>query len=172
MRDLGLVAQRPAAHRGASRGRQSRCTALSRQDWQFAPVIAQPTLASAIQIGNPVSVHKAIARCSAAAARGAGERTGARRCRGPRRSHGHVRVPAHRRGARGADQAGGARRNQARRAGGRHFDRERIEVHRVQERPITPPRSRGLPRTQANRPIELPNDYDQIRRHLDVAIPA
>jgi threonine synthase len=30
----------------------------------------------------------------------------------------------------------------------------------------------GIASTQANRPIELPNDYDQIRRHLDVAIPA
>ena len=29
-------------------------------NWQFEPVAAQPTLASAIQIGNPVSVKKAI----------------------------------------------------------------------------------------------------------------
>ena len=30
----------------------------------------------------------------------------------------------------------------------------------------------GIASSQANRPIEVPNDYDQIRRHLDVAIPA
>ncbi len=30
----------------------------------------------------------------------------------------------------------------------------------------------GLTSSQANRPIELPNDYDQIRRRLDLAIPA
>ena len=30
----------------------------------------------------------------------------------------------------------------------------------------------GIASTQANRPIELPNDYDQIRRRLDLAIPA
>ncbi len=29
--------------------------------WRFAPLTAQPTLASAIRIGNPVNVHKAIA---------------------------------------------------------------------------------------------------------------
>ena len=28
--------------------------------WQFEPVVARSTLASAIQIGNPVSVRKAI----------------------------------------------------------------------------------------------------------------
>jgi hypothetical protein len=31
---------------------------------------------------------------------------------------------------------------------------------------------KGITASQANRPIELPNDYDQIRRHLDIAIPA
>src|SRR5918993_603262 len=31
-----------------------------RNDWKFEPVRAQPTIASAIQIGNPVSVRKAI----------------------------------------------------------------------------------------------------------------
>lgn len=31
------------------------------QKWRFAPLVAQPTLASAIRIGNPVNVHKAIA---------------------------------------------------------------------------------------------------------------
>ena len=30
----------------------------------------------------------------------------------------------------------------------------------------------GITSTQANRPIEVPNDYDQIRRQLDLAIPA
>ena len=30
----------------------------------------------------------------------------------------------------------------------------------------------GITASQANRPIELPNDYDQIRRRLDLAIPA
>jgi len=32
-----------------------------RNGWRFAPLTAQPTLASAIRIGNPVNVHKAIA---------------------------------------------------------------------------------------------------------------
>lgn len=32
-----------------------------RSGWRFAPLQAQPTLASAIRIGNPVNVHKAIA---------------------------------------------------------------------------------------------------------------
>src|SRR5205814_10289939 len=33
----------------------------SRNGWRFEPVVAKPTMASAIQIGNPVSIHKAIA---------------------------------------------------------------------------------------------------------------
>ena len=31
---------------------------------------------------------------------------------------------------------------------------------------------KGIAASQANRPIDLPNDYDEIRRHLDLAIPA
>ena len=48
---------------------------------------------------------------------------------------------------------------------------ERAEVHRLQGG-LSRRALAGIASTQANRPIELPNDYDQIRRHLDLAIPA
>ena len=112
---------------------------------EFEPVAAQPTLASAIQIGNPVSVHKAIARAASDRRhRRAGERAGAGRRGGARRPHRHVHLPAHRRRAGGAHQAGRAGRNPARRARRRHLDRQRPEVRRLQG---------GLPRRTPSRAL-------------------
>ena len=50
------------------------------------------------------------------------------------RPHGHVQLPAHRRGAGGAEEAGRARRDQGGAARGRDLDRQRPEVHRLQDR--------------------------------------
>ena len=72
---------------------------------------ARPTLASAIQIGNPVSVKKAIRTLQQfdgvveqASEAELADAAGARRPDRP------VQLPAHRRGAGGAGEAGGARR--------------------------------------------------------------
>ena len=112
----------------------------------FEPLTAKPTLASAIQIGNPVSVKKAIrtlekfdgvveqateAELADAAAR--------------RRSHRAVQLPAHRRGAGGAGEAGGARRDPRDRPGRGGLHRQRPQVHRLQG---------ALPRGRASRGAE------------------
>ena len=49
-----------AAHRRRAGGAREPALSRLQNNWQFEPVAAQPTLASAIQIGNPVSVKKAI----------------------------------------------------------------------------------------------------------------
>ena len=61
---------------------------------------------------------------------GDGSRAG-RRIR-PRRSHGHVQLPAYGRRARGAHQAARAGPHQAARSHRRHLDGQRTEVHRLQ----------------------------------------
>ena len=97
------------------------------------PVKAKPTLATAIQIGNPVSAPRAMRALEAmnGVVEQATEEELCRR-RGARRSHGHVHLPAHRGRARGAREAGRARRHRQEGARGGGLDRERPQVHRVQ----------------------------------------
>ena len=56
---LGLIAKRPRLVVAQAEAANPLYRAY-RNDWQFTPVVAQPTLASAIQIGHPVSMGKAI----------------------------------------------------------------------------------------------------------------
>jgi threonine synthase len=66
MRALGVLHQGPRIV-VAQAERANPLYRAFKDGWRFAPVAARPTLASAIQIGNPVSVKKAIAaitRCS------------------------------------------------------------------------------------------------------------
>ena len=74
---LGLIAKRPRLVVAQAEAANPLYRAY-RNDWQFTPVAAQPTLASAIQIGHPVSVGKAIRHASAVQRhRRAGHRGGA-----------------------------------------------------------------------------------------------
>jgi threonine synthase len=59
MEALGLIRKRPRIV-VAQAAAANPLYLASQRDWTFEPVIAQPTLASAIQIGNPVSIQKAI----------------------------------------------------------------------------------------------------------------
>jgi threonine synthase len=59
MRELGLITKAPRIV-VAQAARANPLYLAYRNNWAFEPVAAQPTLASAIQIGNPVSVKKAI----------------------------------------------------------------------------------------------------------------
>src|SRR5215831_8264173 len=59
MRDLGLTSRVPRLVVAQAEAANPLYRA-SRNGWQFEPIAARPTLASAIQIGNPVSVRKAI----------------------------------------------------------------------------------------------------------------
>jgi threonine synthase len=60
MRDLGLVAKRPRLVVAQAEAANPLYLAFQRGFDRFEPVQARPTAASAIQIGNPVSVQKAI----------------------------------------------------------------------------------------------------------------
>jgi threonine synthase len=171
MRELGLVSRVPRLVAAQAEAANPLYLA-SRNGWRFEPVVAKPTLASAIQIGNPVSVRKAIAalkKCGGsveqaseqeltdAAARA--DRTGMFTC-----PHTGVALAALIKLA----ERGEIRRDERvvviSTASGLKFADFKAGYHAG-----TLP---GVRSTGANRPIELPNDYDEVRRHLDQAIPA
>ncbi len=132
-----------------------------KNQWRFEPVAAGPTQASAIRIGNPVSVSKAIRalrRCDGiveqaseseladAAARG--DRTGMYNC-----PHTGVALAAMLKLA------------------------ARGDIHR-RDRVVVLSTANGLKFTDfkiaaaGNVPVEVPNDYDAVRRALDRTVPA
>ncbi len=132
-----------------------------RDHWRFQPVQARPTFASAIQIGNPVSVRRAMralqrsngiveqateAELSEAASRA--DRTGMFNC----------------------PQTGVALAAVVKLAA-------QGEIRR-HERVVVLSTANALKfidfktTTQTNLPLELPNDYDAVRRALDLARPA
>ena len=138
-----------------------------RRDWAFEPVGAKPTQASAIQIGNPVSVRKAIrtlqrhrgiveqaseAELAEAAARA--DRTGMYNC-----PHTGVALAALiKLRARGQIDAG-ARVVVVSTASGLKFTDFKLGYHERRLPDVLP--------TYANVPVELPDDYDAVRRAID-----
>jgi len=171
MRDLGLVARVPRLVAAQAQAANPLYLA-SRNGWRFEPVVAKPTLASAIQIGNPVSIQKAIGalkRCNGlveqaseqelADAVARADRTGMFAC-----PHTGVALAVLIKLA----ERGEIRRDERvvviSTASGLKFTDFKADYHAG--------KLAGIAATQANRPIELPNDYDQIRRRLDLAIPA
>ena len=90
-----------------------------------------------------------------------------------RRSHGALQLPAHRRRAGGAGEAGRARARSADRPRGGGQHRQRPQVHRLQGPVPRGEAARAVPTPTryANQPILLPNDYvavrDEVRRRLD-----
>ena len=113
MKELGLITRRPRICVAQAEAREPAYRATRPATKKFEPMKAQPTLASAIQIGNPVSSP---ARHARPAARTTAWSSKPARASSPRprarRSHRHVHLPAHRRGARRAREAGPARRDQ------------------------------------------------------------
>ena len=171
MRDLGLVARVPRLVAAQAEAANPLYLA-SRNGWQFSPVTARPTMASAIQIGNPVSVHKAIAalkRCNGlveqaseqelADAVARADRTGMFAC-----PNTGVALAALIKLAGRGEIKRDERVVVISTASGLKFADFKADYHAG--------KLPGIRCTQANRPIELPNDYDQIRRELDLAIPA
>jgi len=160
MRDLGLTSRVPRLVVAQAEAANPLYRAY-RNGWQFEPIAAQSTQASAIQIGNPVSVRKAIRalqRCNGvveqateaelAEAASRGDRTGMYNC-----PHTGVALAA-------------------------VFKLvERGEIRR-QQRVVVLSTANGLKFTDfkiastANVPIDLPNDYDAVRRTLETAVPA
>lgn len=136
-------------------------------DWQFAPIAAQPTAASAIQIGNPVSIHRAIrtlqhfdgvveqaSEQELADAAALADRTGAYAC-----PHTGVALAAlikliGRKIIRRSDRVVVIST-----AHGLKFSRFKVDYH---ERSL-----REVVSSHANPPVEMAPDVDEVRRLID-----
>ncbi len=138
-----------------------------RRNWEFEPVGAKPTQASAIQIGNPVSVRKAIrtlqshrgiveqaseAELAEAAARA--DRTGMYSC-----PHTGVALAALIKLRERGQIDTSSRVVVVSTASGLKFTDFKLGYH---ERRLP-----DVPAAHANMPVELPDDYDAVRRAID-----
>src|SRR5215210_867078 len=168
METLGLISKKPRIVVAQAAAANPLYLAY-KNNWKFHPVVAKPTLASAIQIGNPVSVKKAIrtlekyngiveqateAELSDAAARA--DRTGMFNC-----PHTGVALAVllklRERGEIGPRE----RVVVVSTANGLKFTDFKVGYHTGT--------LAGVPSTRANKPVELPNDYDAVRRAIDTA---
>jgi threonine synthase len=168
MLELGLVSKRPRIVVAQAQAANPLYLAYQR-GWAFEPVAARPTLASAIQIGNPVSVKKAIrtlqkydgvveqaSEQELADAAAEADRTGMFNC-----PHTGVALAVLKKlVARGAIE-GGQRVVVISTANGLKFTDFKVQYH---EGTLA-----GIASRFANRPIELPNEYDAVLRALDGA---
>jgi threonine synthase len=168
MEALGVITKRPRIV--VAQAAQANPLYLAYQrNWDFSPIVAKPTQASAIQIGNPVSVKKAIrtlqryngiveqateGELADAAARA--DRTGMYNC--PHTGVAlAVLIKLRQRGEIGTDD----RVVVVSTANGLKFTDFKLGYHEDR-----------LPEVSArfaNRPVELPNDYDAVRRAVDHA---
>lgn len=168
MEALGLIAKRPRIV--VAQAAQANPLYLAyKRNWDFTPIIAKPTQASAIQIGNPVSVKKAIrtlqryggiveqateTELADAAARA--DRTGMYNC--PHTGVAlAVLIKLRERGEIGSDD----RVVVVSTANGLKFTDFKLGYHEA--------RLAEVSARFANRPVELPHDYDAVRRAVDRA---
>jgi threonine synthase len=163
---LGLIAKRPRILVAQAAAANPLYTAY-RNNWVFEPMKAQPTIASAIQIGNPVSINKAIrtlkqfdgiveqateSELADAAARA--DRTGMFNC-----PHTAVALAALEKLIARRDIKKSDRVIVISTANGLKFSEFKTAYH-----------TRSLPDVApqfANPPVELPNDYDAVRRAIE-----
>ncbi|MSO57151.1 MAG: threonine synthase [Acidobacteria bacterium] len=168
MEALGLISKRPRLVVAQAAAANPLYLAF-KNNWEFHSVTAKPTLASAIQIGNPVSVKKAIralqkydgiveqateAELADASARA--DRTGMFNCphtgvalaaliklrdRGEIKPHDRVVVIST--------------------ANGLKFTDFKVGYHSGT--------TVGVSSRLANKPVDLPNDYDAVRKAIDAA---
>jgi threonine synthase len=142
-----------------------------RNGWRFEPVRAQPTIATAIQIGNPVSIRKAIRalqqydgmveqatenELADAAARA--DRTGMFNC-----PHTAVALAALEKLVQRGEIKSSDRVIVISTANGLKFSDFKTAYHTNQ---LT-----GVTARHANPPVELPNDYNAVRRAIGRATP-
>ena len=143
--------------------------AVAAADAAFEPVAARSTLASAIQIGNPVSVKKAIrtlerysgiveqaTESELADASARADRTGMFNC-----PHTGVALAVLVKLVERGDIAPRERVVVISTANGLKFTDFKVAYHEG--------RLSGIVSERANRPVELPNDYDAVRRAIDAA---
>ena len=171
MLDLGLIAKRPRLVVAQAAAANPLYMAY-KDGWRFEPVRARPTIASAIQIGNPVSIRKAMAalqrfdgiveqasedELADAAARA--DRTGMLNC-----PHTAVALAALEKLVRRGEVRPSDRVIVISTANGLKFSDFKAAYHTGRLEGVTP--------RLANPPVELPNDYDAVRRAIDRAAAA
>jgi threonine synthase len=166
MEALGLIAKRPRIVVAQAAAANPLYLAY-RNNWAFHPVAARPTIASAIQIGNPVSIGKAIgtlkryngiveqateSELTDAAARA--DRAGMFNC-----PHTGVALAALEKLVARGEVGRADRVIVISTANGLKFPEFKTAYH-THALPNIVPR-------YANPPVELPNDYDAVRKAID-----
>jgi threonine synthase len=166
MQALGLITKRPRIVVAQAESANPLYLAY-KNDWQFHPITAKPTQASAIRIGNPVSVRKAIrtlqrydgiveqaSETELADAAARADLAGLFNC-----PHTGVALAALEKLIARGDIRKTDRVVVISTATGLKFTDFKIAYH-------TPDAAIGR-RRYANPPVELPNDYDAVRRAVD-----
>jgi threonine synthase len=166
MEALGLTSRRPRIVVAQAQAANPLYLAWQR-GWEFEPVAARPTLASAIQIGNPVSVKKAIrtlqrydgiveqaSEQELADATAEADRTGMFNC-----PHTGVALAVLKKLVARGEISGGQRVVVISTANGLKFTDFKIGYH---ERSLP-----GIESHHVNQPVLLPNDYDAVRRAIE-----
>jgi len=166
MRALGVVSKRPRIV-VAQAARANPLYLAYNNGWTFEPVQAQSTLASAIQIGNPVSIRKAIRTLQAydgiveqateselADASARADRTGMFNC-----PHTGVALAVLEKLAARGDVTADQKVVVVSTANGLKFSDFKLQYHTRQ--------LEGIDARLANTPVDLPNDYDAVRRAID-----
>jgi threonine synthase len=169
--DLGLTATRPKLVVAQAEAANPLYLAYRRQ-WRFEPVAAGPTAASAIRIGNPVSIRKAIdvlrrfdgvveqaSEHELADASARADRTGLFTC-----PHTGVALAALAKLAARGEIDRASRAVVISTASGLKFTGFKAAYHAGS--------LAGAASNLSNPPVELPADYDAVRRAVDVAVNA
>ena len=166
MVDLGIITRRPRIVVAQAAAANPLYRAY-RNNWSFEPVAAQPTVASAIQIGNPVSFAKAVrtlqrfngaveqateSELAEAAARA--DRTGMFNC-----PHTGVALAALEKLAARGELGRDDRVVVISTANGLKFTEFKVGYHSNTLEAVTP--------RHGNAPVQLPNDFDAVRRAVD-----
>jgi threonine synthase len=166
MLELGMIPKRPRIVVAQAESANPLYTAY-RSNWQFTPMKARPTLATAIQIGNPVSINKAIRALKAfdgiveqaneselAEAAARADRTGMFNC-----PHTAVALAALEKIVARGEIKRSERVIVISTANGLKFSEFKTAYHTNTLAGVVP--------KHANPPVELPSDYDAVRRAID-----
>ena len=171
MVELGLAAKRPRLVVAQAQAANPLYLAY-KNNWQFTPQAAKPTIASAIQIGNPVSIDRAIRTLQRfdgiveqaseeelADASARADRTGMFSC-----PHTGVALTALEKLVARGDIRKSDRVIVISTASGLKFPEFKTAYHTRE--------MKDMALRYANPPVELPNDYDAVRRAFDrMAVP-
>lgn len=174
MHELGLITRRPRIVLAQAQSANPLYLAYKQGFETFKPIVAQETEASAIRIGNPVSVHRAIRTLKAydgiveqaseqelAEACAAADRTGAFTC-----PHTGVALAALEKLVARKEIKPGQRVIVVSTANGLKFADFKVRYHEN--------RIAGVESTKRNEPIDLPNDFEAVKKvvlgDLDVTV--